>query len=181
MYEWIPKRTNKRVQNVVILLIVAASAALAVPMLFGIDGFRWAFQLTSIGCMTAVIFLVTRYLTKIFIYAIRERDGGALDLTVTEAKQNGKGQITVCRVGLSGIRVCRVLDETTDPNARACLTALKKQRKKIFNYCVDIHPAQSILLAVEEGGEELWLELSYSPELLARLGGVCEREESSDE
>ena len=181
MYEWIPKRTNNRVQNAIVLLFIGAAVALFFPMLIRTNAYRWVFQFLAIGFLTAVIFLVTRYLTKIFIYCIHERADGQEDMTVTEAKQNGKGQITVCRVGLSGIRFCRVLDEQKDPRAREILSSLKKRKKKLFDYCVDIHPAQCILLAVNEGGEELWIVLSYSPELLARLGGEREIEERCDE
>lgn len=181
MYEWIPKRTNKRVQNAILLLLIGAAVVLLFPMLLKTDAYRWIFQLLSIVCLTAVIFLITRYHSKIFIYCIRERDDETEDLTVTEAKPNGKGQITVCRVGVGRIRLCRVLDEQKDPCAREILKTLRKKRKKLFDYCIDLHPAQCILLAVEESGEELWLTLSYSPELVARLGGERELEDFLNE
>ena len=169
MYEWIPPRTNKRAQSAILVLFLGAAALLFLSVLFPNLPYRWAVQLLAIGLLTAAIFLVTRYVSKIFIYRIIDVGNGSSDLTVTEAKAGAKGQITVCRVGLANIRSCRVIDETVDSGARAAISEIKKQRKKLFDYCVDLHPAQSILLTVEEGGEDLVLCLSYSPELVARL------------
>ena len=175
MYEWIPNRTNKRAQNAILILFLAAALLFAIPLLVPTLPYRWVVQLLAIGVMTAAIFLVTRYVSKLFIYRIVACEDGTADLTVTEAKSGGRGQITVCRVGISRILSCHVLDESTDSHARDRISALKKQRKKLFDYCIDLHPTKSILLSVREGGEELWLLLSYSAELLERLGGECER------
>ena len=171
MYEWIPRRTNERAQRAILLLFLAAALLFAVPYLIAGLPFRWVLQLFAIGMLTAAIFLVTRYVSKIFIYRVILCEDGTQDLTVTEANSGARGQITVCRVGLSNILSCRVLDEQKDARAREALSALKKKRRKIFDYCADLHPAQCILLSVREGGEELWLLLSYSPELVAALGG----------
>lgn len=180
MYEWIPSRTNKRAQNAILVLFLGAALLFFIPSLIPTIPFRWAVQLLAIGVMTAAIFLVTRYVSKIFIYRLVECEDGTVDLTVTEAKSGGRGQITVCRVGVSRILSCCVLDESSDAHARDRISELKKQKKKLFDYCIDLHPTKCILILVREGGEELCLLLSYSDELLARLGGEGEREEGDD-
>ena len=135
-----------------------------IPTVFPTLPFRWVVQLLALVLLTAGIFLTTRYLTKIFLYRI-VGEGDALDLTVTEASSNGKRQITVCRVGLSGIRRLVILDATKPEIERKERALLKKSHTKQYDYRADFCPAKSILLIVEEGGEELCLFLSYEERL----------------
>lgn len=169
MYEWIPQKTNQKARNAVFLLFGGAAVLLAFPIAFPSLPFRWVVQLLAFGLLTAAIFMVARYTTKSYLYRVVPCEDGTLDLTVTEMKAGGKGQITVCRVGLSHVRK-RVLADVTHPSeADAFEARLRKERKKFFDYCVDFHPAQSILILVEEGGERLVLRLSYDPTLFDLL------------
>ena len=139
MFEWIPQKTNKTAQTVILLLFVGAAILLAFPMILPGLPFRWRVQLLALGFLTAAIFLTTRYVTKMYIYRVLDDGEGERDLTVTETKVGGKARLTVCRVALS--HICRRdLLENFDS------TDWKKGGKKIFDYRVDLRPAKSILL-----------------------------------
>lgn len=167
MYEYSPKRTNTAAQRLILLFFLGAAALILITMLVPTVPFRWVFQLIAIGLLTAAIFLVTRYVTKLFLYRIENGD-----LTVTEADARGKRQITVCRVSVANIQSLERLDE---PNvADAALSDLKKQKIKLFDYTADLRPADSILLVVREGGEDLAIRLSFDEILFGLLGDAEE-------
>ena len=169
MYERIPQKNNKKAQTVTLLLFGGAAVLMAFPILFSGLPYRWILQLIALGLLTAAIFMMTRYIAKIYIYRILDVGNGTYDLTVTEAKAGGKGQITVCRIGLDNVLECVCADNDPHSDGNRLLTQKRKEHKKIFDYCVDFHPEQSIVLTVEEGGEELVLRLSYDPTLLELL------------
>lgn len=176
LYEWIPTKTNRTAQTVIILLFIGAAILLAFPMVVPTLPFRWGVQLLALGLLTAAIFLTTRYVAKFYIYRMISDGNGETDLTVTEARAGGKGQVTVCRVGLS--HICR--RELVESNER--LTSERQGKKgKVFDYRVDFHPEKSILLAVEEGGEELILLLSYQEELWDWLAPSRQNAEEEEE
>lgn len=165
-YEWIAQKTNKTARNLVIVLLVGAFALMLIPAAIPTLPFRWVVQLIALCLMTAGIFITTRYLTKMFFYRIVS-DGEALDLTVSEASSNGKRQITVCRVGVAGIHRQVILASLEEEKAER--SALKKERVKIFDYRPDLRPEKSLLVLVEEGGEELALFLAYEETLASYL------------
>ena len=163
MYEYSPKRTNTAARRLILLFFLGAAALILITMMVPNVPFRWVFQLIAIGLLTAAIFLVTRYVTKLFLYRIENGD-----LTVTEADARGKRRITVCRVGVANIQSLERLDEPHAANA--ALADLKKQKIKLFDYTADLRPADSILLVVREGGEDLAIRLSFDETLFELLG-----------
>ena len=165
-YEWIPAKSNTIARNLVMILLVGAFVLMLIPTAIPTLPFRWVVQLIALFLLTAGIFITTRYLTKLFIYRIVS-NGESLDLTVTEAASNGKRQITTCRVGLSGVRRVCILDSAEVGKQER--EALKKERIKQFDYRPDLSPAKSILLVVEEGGEELALFLAYEEKFASWL------------
>ena len=167
-YEWIPPKSNQKARTAVIVLFFGAFALMLIPTVIPTLPFRWVVQLLALFLLTAGIFLTTRYLTKLFIYRI-VGEGASLDLTVTEASSNGKRQVTVCRVGLSGIRRLTVLDVSEPELEKKERELLKKSHTKQYDYRPDLCPAKSILLIVEEGGEELCLFLAYDERLASYL------------
>ena len=169
MYEWIPPKNNQKAQKITLLLFAGAAVLMAFPSLIPQLPYRWILQLLSIALLTAAIFIMTRYIAKLYIYRILDLGNGNLDLTVTEAKAGGKGQITVCRIGLSNIRKCVCMEDTPSSEGMHLLKQSRKAHQKNFDYCADLHPAQSIVLFVEEGGEELVLRLSFDPMLFDLL------------
>ena len=75
--------------------------------------------------------------------------------------------ITVCRVGLSGIRRMCILDSAEVEKKER--ESLKKDHIKQFDYRPDLRPEKSMLVIVEEGGEELALYLAYEEKLASWL------------
>ncbi|MBE6546138.1 MAG: hypothetical protein E7668_01695 [Ruminococcaceae bacterium] len=167
MYEFIPQKTNQTARKLILLFFAGAAALFALTLLVPAIPFRWVFQLFALALLTAAIFLVTRYVTKLYIYRTEPTAGGAVDLTVTEAAANGKRAVTVCRIGLSQIRHRRLVSSQTEFDA--ALKELKKERIRLYDYTVDLHPTESILLLAEEGGETLALRLAYDQTLFELL------------
>lgn len=167
-YEWLPTKTNQKARGAVLVLLIGAFALMLIPSAFSDLPFQWIPQLLGLILLTAGIFLTTRYLTKLFIYRI-VGEGESLDLTVTEASSNGKRQVIVCRVGLAGIRRLVILDASKPEMEKKERALLKKSKVKQFDYRPDLCPAKSILLIVEEGGEELCLFLAYEERLASYL------------
>ena len=166
MYEFRPSRTNNKAQKLIVLFFVGAAALflLSVP-LEGLP-FLWVIQLFAILLLVAAVFLVTRYMTKAFEYSISEGD-----LTVTEISGGGRRRIAVCRVSLSGIESARVIEGKDEG-----LRAIRRARKRIFDYRPDISPHKSILAVAREGGEEFLILFAYDEEFLSILrGSVDER------
>lgn len=162
MYQVIPKRTNSQASRLILLFFAGAAALMLITMLVPSIPFRWVFQLIALGLLTAAIFLVTRYITKLFFYRIENGD-----LTVIETDGKGKKQITVCRVGVGNVIRCEHL--TRPEQTDAALADLKKRKIKLFDYTVDLRPAESLLVLVVEGGEELAIRLSFDEGLLSIL------------
>ncbi len=153
MYEIRPERTNKKAQSLIILFFIGAAALLLLSVPLKGMPFLWVIQLFAVVLLCVAVFLVTRYLTKGYIYRIE--DG---DLTVVEISSGGKRQLTVCRVSLSGITESSVL------TGKEGLRAYKG--KRIYDYRPDLLPERSILLVSAEGGEECVILLGYDDRLL---------------
>ena len=86
------------------------------------------------------------------------------DLTVTEISSGGKRRIVVCRISLSGIESVRAIVGKDEG-----LSAIRKARRKIFDYRIDVAPEKSILAVANEGGEEYILLFAYDDEFLSIL------------
>ena len=165
MFEYVPQRTNTTAGKVILILIVGAAALFGITVLFPTIAYRWAFQLLALGMLTLILFLVTRYLTRSYVYRIYDREDGSRDLEILERQGNGKRQFTVCRVSLSGTVSLTLLDLCDGGASETLLAARKKEKKRIFDYCVDLQPEKSCLLQCNESGEELWIRLNYDPRL----------------
>ena len=165
MYQWIPKKSNKTAQRVILILLLGVILLFGITTVFPGIAYRWVYQLIGLGMLTAVLFLVTRYITRSYLYQIRKGDGAKMDLEILECSGNGRRQFTVCRVSLSGLRSLTLLDLSDGGKSDALLAARKQEKKKIYNYCVDLQPQTSCLLQCDESGEELWIRLNYEPEL----------------
>lgn len=162
VYEYSPQKSNKKALGVTIILLSIAIGLFAFTMLFPTLPYRWGLQLIAIVAFVAVVFIISRFIAKTFLYAIVESENG-LDFTVTEITNAGRTRITVCRIGVSNIESSYLLD-TSLPEQQKALKSLQKQAKsdgrKAFNYCPDINPAEVAILLVEECGEKFILKLS---------------------
>ena len=172
MYQWIPQKSNKTAQRAILILLLGAILLFGFTAIFPNLAYRWVYQMIGLGMLTAVLFLVTRYVTRTYIYQIRGKDGEEQDLEILECSANGRKQITVCRISLFGLRSLTLLDLSDGGKSESFLAACKQEKKKIYNYCVDLQPQRSCLLLCDESGEELWIRLNYEPglwEILSRF------------
>ena len=103
IYEYSPPKSNKKASGIILILFSLAAGMFIFTLLFPEIPFRWAVQLISIAAFVAVIFIITRYVAKSFVYAIVKNDNDRLDLTVTEITNAGRTKITVCRIALDNI------------------------------------------------------------------------------
>ena len=160
MYEFKPTRSNNKAQNLIILFFAGSAALLVLSVFLKGIPFLWVIQLIAMLLAGVAIFLVTRYVTKTYEYAI-QTDEGRTDLTVTEVASGGKRRITVCRVSLSGISEARAVEGKDER-----LEALRREKRRIFDYRPELFPEKSILAVAKEGGQEYVLLLAYGEEFL---------------
>ena len=163
IYEYTPQKTNKKASGIILILFSLAAGLFLFTILFPNIPFKWAIQLISIFAFVAVIFIISRYVAKSFIYAIVEAEDGTLDFTVTEVTNAGRTRITVCRIGINNIEEAHLLDRSIsehDEKAKAIQATAKSDGRKSFNYCPDVNPTELCILLVEECGEKFILKLS---------------------
>ena len=163
IYEYTPQKSNKKALGTIIVLFSLATGLFLFAMIFPEIKFRWVLQLISIIAFVAIIFIISRYIAKSFLYAIVQNDDENLDFTVTEITNAGRTQITTCRIALANIEKSYLLDRSI-PEHVETLKALQKSAKsegrKSFNYCPDINPTEVCVILVEECGEKFLLKLS---------------------
>ena len=162
IYEYSPPKSNKKASGIILILFSLAAGMFIFTLLFPEIPFRWAVQLISIVAFVAVIFIITRYVAKSFIYAIVKNDD-RLDLTVTEITNAGRTKITVCRIALDNIEKSYLLDRSIPEHTekiKSIQQSAKADGRKFFNYCPDINPTEVCILLVEECGEKFLLKLS---------------------
>ena len=169
VYEYSPPKSNKKASGIILILFSLAAGLFLFTLLFPAMPFRWAVQLISIAAFVAVIFIISRYVAKSFVYNVIKTDDGSLDFTVTEITNAGRSQITVCRIALSSIEESHLLNRS-NPNDSSKIKALQKQAsadgRKSFNYCPDVNPTELCILLVEECNEKFLIKLSPDSTLL---------------
>ena len=173
LYDYTPPKNNSRLFGIIICL---ASLGIG-PFLFSLIikelPFKWVFQLISIISLTAIIFIITRYIAKNFLYSVVRSDNDGVDFTVTEITNGGRSKITVCRISVSGIESAEVFDRN-DSNAiqhqKEIEKKAKKEGRKSFNYCPDINPVQYSIIIGEECGEKFLIKLTPDEMLCEYLG-----------
>lgn len=145
MYEYIPQKSNKKAMYLVCLFLIGGGLLLFLSTwLEDVFGFIWVFQLIGIAFCAASIFIFTRYISKSYIYAVT-RDG---DLTVTEIQ--GRKRITVCRLSISAISRVESFESADEGRLNALKNEIKNEKRKIYNYCIDIAPSDFCYIFSEE-------------------------------
>ncbi|MBP3314472.1 MAG: DUF2029 domain-containing protein [Clostridia bacterium] len=173
IYEYRPEKNLTRIFGVMIILISLAAALFFTPLIFPSVPFHWAFQLLGTVAVVAVIYLLTRYVAKSFVYAVIE-DDGQLDFTVTELANGGKKVTTVCRVAIANITELHVFD-MNDPEQKLrekeIWAEAHRESRKCYDYCHDIKTTPVCLIALEECGEPLLIKIAAEDRLCSLLGG----------
>lgn len=163
IYEYSPPKSNKKASGIILILFSLAVGLFLFTIIFSNIKFKWAIQLISIGAFVAVIFIISCYVAKSFVYTVLKTDDDTFDFTVSEIANAGRSKITVCRISLASIEEAYLLDCSISEHAEQ-KKSLQKQAKadgrKLFNYCPDINPTEVCILLVEECGEKFLLQLS---------------------
>lgn len=163
LYEYTPPKSNKKASGIVLILFSLAAGLFLFTIIFPDIKFKWAIQLISIIAFVAVIFIISRYIAKSFIYAIFKNNDGTLDLTVSELTNAGQKKITVCRIAINNIEEAHLLDRSIREQAEKASSlekSAKSEQRKIFNYCPDINPSEVCILLVNECNEKFLIKLS---------------------
>ena len=162
LYECIAQKNIKKLTGIVIILIGAAALTFLTTSIFTELPYRWAVQLLGFACLSAVVFITAKYLTKSFVYSIKKKKDGGLDLVVDELANGGKKRLTVCRISISNIEEVCVLDKRNDTDKikiDKLLERAKSEKRSVFSYCQDIAPSRLCYILVTECDEPLLLKL----------------------
>ena len=163
IHEYIPAKNYKKISGLLVILISAACGFFAFPTIFAQMPMRWIFQLTGIGCLVAVIFFASRYISKSVVYRLVQTDEGSIDFTVTEVTNGGRAKVTVCRFDIANIERAELFYASNgddESKKKELVKQAKKESRKSFNYCGDIKPPVVCCLLVEECGEKLLIKLT---------------------
>ena len=160
MYEFTPKKSNN---NDGLALIALVATTLLFMFLSSLDfPYRSLMQLLAIMFLTLSLALLGRYRFRTYSYTLAPDGQGAYDLCVTEITR--RSRITVCRISTRSIE--RALLGTSENKKQ--LRSDVKYRKR-FDYCIDLIPKRKICIFSNEGGEQIYIELSECAGLLELL------------
>ena len=162
MYEFIPKGSNKSTKTAISALIVAGFAIMLVTLMSENMPFKWVFQIIAIAIIATGILLMTRYVSKGFIYSVTQNEE-KLDFSVVEMQ--GKIRITICRIAIENILEVHVLEASEQEKEKALIATFKADKRARFNYCVDFKPEKFIWVVADECGERIAVKLNYDEKL----------------
>lgn len=172
VYEYIPTKNQTRITGIIMILTALAAAFFSTPLLFPNMAFRGIFQLVGVICMVAVIFIITRYIAKTFVYSIIQNDDGTLDLTVCELTNGNRKRTPVCRVGIDNFTEVYLLhpEKSDDRIKEKEISAnARSEHRKMYDYCHDIKATPICVILLEECDEPLLIKLSPDQTLMKYL------------
>ena len=160
MYEYIPTPPKKKAKTVGMTLFILS---LIIFFVSGIEGMAYPaiLQMVAIITMTVAILLVGKYLTRAYRYRV-EKTNGEYEFIVDEISKTS--MVTVCRLELSKLSAVEAWTKGYKPPKGA----------RIYNYCVDIAPADSYLLTFLDGafsmnGENIYVRVCPDERLIEIL------------
>ena len=136
MYDYRPPRQNATARIAVLCLLAASAVAF-----FGsvhVPKYPSILQALGIALFIPIIQLTTRYLFTSYLYRVHPYEDGSTDLEIYAYRGGARMQL-VCRIGLSEITAAAPL---SDANKKP------PHRKRRYNYCMDIGPADALVLSV---------------------------------
>ncbi len=163
MYEIKPQKTNKKAHKIIVVFFAVSAALLVTSAILQNIPYIWSIQLIALVLIMCAILLISRYLSKNYIYRVFENGERTLDLTVSESNGKKGGSYTVCRISLNSIIKVELLDKSKK------LGDYKKNGRAIFDYRPDLSPEKSILILSNEGGNETYICLAFDEELFSLL------------
>lgn len=172
LYDYTPPKDTQRTTAIIICLSSLGAAPFLFSLILQNIPFKWAFQLISILMLTAVIFIVTRYVAKSYTYSIIENEDRSRDFTVTEIGNGGRSKITVCRIAVDSIESLTVIDRSVNEDAvklRELKKAAKKEERKFFSYYHTVNPPKLCIVFAEECGEKFLISFTPDEKLISFL------------
>lgn len=166
IYEVSPTKDVRRLTILTSALFIGAVIMLGVTFAFKDIPYRWAFQLIGLGMLTIGIFYLTRYLKRSYVYSLIKTDNG-VDLTVTEI--SGRHTITVCRISTANIEEIYTACPADSQQMKEAMAKAKANKRKQYNYTVDMFGDKCIFLLCTECDEPLAIRLSYDEGLMNAL------------
>lgn len=114
----------------------------------------WAMiRFAAIAAITGGLYVAVRWLARGYIYTLEQHDDGHVDFVVTE--QNGRRQVTVCRVSTGELTGLRLLAKGERPPRPA-------PGRRVYHYCAAMRPDHAALLILHDGeGESI---LHFTPD-----------------
>ncbi len=197
-----PKQQNPYVTAIVITLVAVGLGVYMVPSLFPVRAVL--FQLLSLICLVAAVFLLVRYKATAFFYAVRPRSqmqddleeetalaGGSPDVErmsprhldfVVSKKQGSRAENMECVLGLD----CLVAawDIAKDGAFPRCGDAVAKAREQygkvdLYDYTVTMGLERSLLLLFRDGENHAAVRIEPDGAMRRYLMGVAERNRSN--
>ena len=133
----------------------------------------WALvRLAAVGAITGGLYITVRWLAREYIYTLEQQDNGQIDFVVTE--QNGRRQITVCRVSADTLTELR-------PLAKGERIPKPTKNRRVYHYCADLRPANAALLTLRDGDGEAILHFAPDDGLFRLLAERIPTADSGDE
>ena len=163
MYEYKPERTNKTAKLAVLCCFAAAAIAFVGASL--VPKYPSVLQCVGLCLLVPIVQITARYLILQYLYRVREREDGSVDLEIFAYRGGARMQL-VCRVGLSEITAAAPLSE-----------ANKKAPHGIrrYNYHPDMGPQGGLVLSVTNGDGDCEILLSPDEGLSDILTQAAER------
>ena len=172
LYEYTPPKNNAKIMGIITCITSIGLGPLLFSLVIPNLPFKWLFQLIAIIDFTLVIFLITRFIAKSFLYSIIKVNDSDLDFTVTEITNGGKTKTTVCRIGIGGIEEIHIIDRSSkdeEQKLQEIKRNARKEGRKAFNYSTDINTPKLCIILCEECGEKFLITLAFDDTLVGYL------------
>lgn len=193
-----PEQKNKYVTAIVVTLIAGGIGVYMVPNFVPVRSV--IFQLLSLICLVAAVFVLVRYKTTAFTYIIRPRSlmhedvdaeaalaGGVLDVTrveprcldfVVSKKQGSRAPNMECVLGLDSL--IAAWDISAEAKYKMCADAMEKARGQygkvdLYDYTVTMGVEKSLLLLFRDGEKVAAIRIEPDTELRDYFVSTAER------
>ena len=158
IYDCHPKKENNKAQWALLSLFLLSGASFAISGVTPLPPV--AMQIVGLLFLLPGIQLLSRSLVSHYLYRLREREGGRVDLEVYVFR-GGKRMQLVCRIGLSEIVGIAPLDRKKNGVAKGC---------KRYIYVPDLWPDHGTVLSVSNGDGECEVLIYPDERMLQMLG-----------
>ncbi len=199
-----PKQQNPYVTAIVVTLVVAGIGVYLVPTVVPVRAV--IFQVLSLVCIVAAVFVLTRYKATSFTYTVRPRSfmtddaegesalaGGPLAVEhiaprhldfVVSKKQGSRAANMECVLGLDCLIAAWELSKSG--SLKTCGEAMAKVREQVgkvdlYDYTVTMGPEKSLLLLFRDGENHVALRMEPDAAMERYLVGVAARNQKNGE